>query len=83
MPLRYYAGMDDRYPATRLCTISPSVLHANHRILPADHGIPIPPPSPDKSKMLPAPSASTNRKEKEQDVTNFRGILMDLAEEGS
>jgi len=76
MPRRDDPGMDDRNHANRLRTISPPVPPANHEI-------PVPPPSPDNNKMLPPPTPPTKGKAKEKDESNVRGLLMDLAEDGS
>jgi len=76
MSLGYYPGVDDHAHTNRLCTISPSVLLANHEI-------PIPPPSPNKHKMLPPPTPPLKGKEKETDGVNVGFISMDLANNGS
>ena len=76
--LGYYPGMNDSDYANWLRTISTSVP-------PADHATTAPPPSPDTRKMLPSQTAPTKKaaKELEKDGSNIRGLLMDLAMDGS
>jgi len=68
--------MNNSTHADQLCTISPSVP-------PADHRISVPAPSSDQSNMPQPPTRSTKGTEKETDESKVGGRLLDLSRDGS